>query len=203
MDRLIKFLRLDKWFAKQVELGQKEREKLSGTKVEPIQVAQPNQSIRSEEEVIRQYKNKKREKRRNILVGIIVGFFALYIIGSLSDTDTVSNNPYPVIEEDLTSWVPSGFESWSDDPTVAWRWLEDKEYKCNYDRLCVGIMVVSKNGCERNLYAEVSLLDKNKVQIGYTNDSLGSALRMQKSKLIFNTYEKEADTVRVSEISCY
>ena len=34
MDWLIKFLRLDKWLAKQVELGQKEREKLSGTKVE-------------------------------------------------------------------------------------------------------------------------------------------------------------------------
>jgi len=53
------------------------------------------------------------------------------------------------------------------------------------------------------LYAEISLLDKNGVQIGYTNDTLSSALSMQENKMIFNTYEKEASEVRLAKISCY
>ena len=64
-------------------------------------------------------------------------------------------------------------------------------------------MIIARNGCDRNLYAEVSILDKNNVQIGYTNDTVSSALSMEESKLIFNTYEEYADTFRLSKISCY
>jgi hypothetical protein len=53
------------------------------------------------------------------------------------------------------------------------------------------------------LYAELSILDKSDVQVGYTNDSVSSALPMQKSKLIFNSYEDAANSARLSKISCY
>ena len=65
------------------------------------------------------------------------------------------------------------------------------------------MMIIAKDGCDRSLYAEISILDKNEVQIGYTNDSVSQALPMQKSKLIFDTYEDEANTARLSKISCY
>jgi hypothetical protein len=65
------------------------------------------------------------------------------------------------------------------------------------------MMVIAKNGCDRSLYAEISILDKSEVQIGYTNDTLSQALPMQENKLIFNTYEEAAYSARLSKISCY
>jgi hypothetical protein len=199
--KLLKFLRLDNWLQRQVELGRLERERASKNNFTSTLIS--NQNDKSEEEIISRYVNKKREKRRNVLLALISVLVVFYVIGSNSSSDNSVNSPYPVIEEDLTSWIPVGFESWSSDPNVAWRWLDNKEFKCEYDRSCVGIMVVAKNGCESNLYAEVSLLDSNKVQSGSTNDSVSSALSMEESRLVFNTYEEEADTVRVSKISCY
>lgn len=201
MKKLIQLLRLDKLIERQLELGKIEREKLAGS--EPSQTVIANQTVRSEEEIILKYRAKKREKRRNIMIGLVAVFTIFYVLGPNSDSNDSSKSPYPVIEEDLTGWIPVGFDSWPDDPNVAWRWLESNEYKCTNDRSCTGIMVVTKNGCNRNLYAEVSILDKNKVQIGYTNDSVSSSLSMEESKLVFNTYEEDADTVRVSKISCY
>jgi hypothetical protein len=201
MNKFFKSLGLDKLIERQLELGKEERNRLEGKDLTPTPV--PNQTVRSEAEIILQYKARRREKRRNILVGVIAVSLVLYIMGSNSDSNNSESSPYPVIEEDLAIWIPVGFNSWAEDPNVAWRWLKNNEYKCDNDRSCTGIMVVAKNGCDRNLYAEVSIIDKNEVQIGYTNDSVSSALSMEESKLIFNTYEEDADTVRVSKISCY
>lgn len=202
MKKFLKWLLLDWWLDKQVELGKKERERLGGQ--EPTKSYIPNQTSSSEEDIIREYKARKKEKRRNILVGIII---LLTCIWAYNAGSTTSNNsatsPYPEIEEDLTNWIPSGFNSWSDDPNVSWRWLENKEYNCDRGDACSGVMIVTKNGCKNSLYAEISLLDKNGVQIGYTNDTLSSALSMQENKMIFNTYEKGASEVRLAKISCY
>jgi len=178
---------------RQIEKGQLERQQLLET----------GQGIqKTPEEVVREYK-KKQEIRRNILVGIAVFFGFVwaydYVTNPNSVTSTNINSPTPVD----TSWIPVEFNSYSEDPNVAWRWLKDKEYKCTYGDSCWGMMVISKNGCDRSLYAEISILDKNEVQIGYTNDSVSQALPMQKSKLIFNTYEDDANTARLSKISCY
>jgi hypothetical protein len=102
-----------------------------------------------------------------------------------------------------TSWMPAKFNQWSQDPSVAWRWLENSEYECEYGDGCWGLMVISKNGCLNGLYAELSLLDRNDVQVGYTNDSLSSSLPLQKSKMVFTTYDESADSARLSKISCY
>lgn len=101
------------------------------------------------------------------------------------------------------SWKPSNFIIWDENPNVAFRWLKSNEYKCEYGDACWGLMTISKSGCPSNLYVELSILDKNDVQIGYTNDSLSSTLPLQKSKMVFGTYQESADTARISKISCY
>jgi hypothetical protein len=201
MNIFFKWLRLDKWLDKQVELGKKEREKINGRT--PPESSTPNQTFRSNEDIIREYEVSKKSRRRNIIIGIASVVIAFFLISFSSSSDNSPTSSYPVVEEDLSNWIPTGFNSWSDDPNVSWRWLENKEYKCDYDRACSGIMIIARNGCDRNLYAEVSILDKNNVQIGYTNDTVSSALSMEESKLIFNTYEEYADTFRLSKISCY
>jgi hypothetical protein len=191
-----------KFLARQMELGKIERELRS----QPIEkkTFQDSKAEQLPDELIKAYNRRQKSKRNNIFWGVALLIFVIYLFGSFSTSKT-SNNSY---ESNLdvavdSSWVPTEFNTWSEDSNVAWRWLESNEYKCDYDRACTGIMIIAKNGCDRNLYAEVSLLDKNDVQIGYTNDTVSSALPMQKSKLIFNTYEEGADSVRVSKISCY
>ena len=202
MKKFFKWLLLDWWLDKQVELGKKERERLSGP--EPTKSSAHSQTSRNEEDIIREYKSRKKEKRRNILVGIVILFICIWAYNSGSTTPNNSaTSPYSAIEEDLTNWIPSGFNSWPDDPNVSWRWLDDKEYRCDRGDACSGVMIVAKDGCKNSLYAEISLLDKNGVQIGYTNDTLSSALSMQENKMIFNTYEKGASEVRLAKISCY
>ena len=81
--------------------------------------------------------------------------------------------------------------------------LENKEYKCDRGEACAGVMIVARDGCTNSLYAEISLLDKNGVQVGYTNDTLSSALSMQENKMVFNSYEEGVSEVRLAKISCY
>lgn len=159
-----------------------------------------NESEKSPEEVVRDFK-KKQELRRNIFVGIALILICVwaYNSGSPSQNNTIEQVP---VEVD-TSWIPTEFNSWTDDPSVAWRWLKDNEYKCTLGDSCWGMMVIARGGCDRSLYAEISILDKNEVQIGYTNDTASQALPMQKTKLIFNTFEDDAHTARLSKISCY
>ena len=102
-----------------------------------------------------------------------------------------------------TSWLPSNFDVWSADPNVAWRWLKANEYACEYGDGCWGMMLIAKSGCPSGLYVELSLLDKNDVQVGYTNETVGSALPMQKTRMIFNSFEESAESGRISKISCY
>ena len=84
-----------------------------------------NESEKSPEEVVKEFK-KKQELRRNILVGIAIVLFGVWAFNSGSSTQNSSSAPAPV-EVDL-SWIPADFNSWSDDTNVAWRWLKTKEF---------------------------------------------------------------------------
>ena len=133
--------------------------------------------------------------------------FILLLVTSCSSTNSVTQTQDSQSDQTLVdnSWIPTDFSLWSDEPPLAIRVLDFKkgEYDCGYSDRCFGIMVIAKNGCNSNLYAEVSLLDKDSVQIGYTNDSLTRALPMQKSKMIFTTYEKGVSKFQVSKVSCF
>lgn len=150
-------------------------------------------------------KLKRRLKRWQI---ILIASILIYMVGnSLSknasfDTASSTTSTSASTPQVDTSWIPTDFNSWTDDPNIAWRWLSSKEYDCTGNS-CLGMMVIAKNGCKSNLYAEISLVDKSDVQVGYSNDSVSSASPMQKIKLVFNSYEKSATSGRVTKISCY
>jgi len=153
------------------------------------------------------------------LIGLIlvVGYFLFSALNQSSDDSywCPSNPKIPAFSNECgndsvntniasdTSWIPSNFDSWSADSNVAWRWLKASEYDCEYGDGCWGMMLIAKNGCPSGLYVELSLLDKNDVQVGYTNETVGSALPMQKTKMIFNSFEESAESGRISKISCY
>ena len=148
---------------------------------------------------------------------LIVGYFLFSALGQDSDDSywCPSNPSIPAFSSECgndsvntnaasdTSWIPSNFDSWSADSNVAWRWLKANEYACEYGDRCWGMMLIAKSGCPSGLYVELSLLDKNDVQVGYTNETVGSALPMQKTKMIFNSFEESAESGRISKINCY
>jgi hypothetical protein len=145
---------------------------------------------------------RKKLKTWQITLAILAILYGVSVVGGLADTPvvTTSNSTASIAD---TSWRPTGFSLWREDFTVAWRWLDDDEFTCKYGDACWGIMVVTEKGCPNSLYSEVSLLDDAKVQLGYTNDSLSTALPLQKSKMIFHTFEDGVDSAVVSKIKCY
>ena len=173
---------------------------VSAGKLERQAISVP-QEEKSPSEIVAEYQ-KKKNSQRNIFVIIGLLFLIAFAINSNSNNQEVSSNAE--VENALdTSWIPAGYNQFTGNQDIAWRWLDTKEYKCSYGDFCEGIMVIAKNGCTNSLYAEISLLDKNNVQIGYTNDTLSSALPMQESKMVFNIMEEDASQVRISKISCY
>ena len=109
-----------------------------------------------------------------------------------------------IIDDADDAWLSPDFNLWTDDSNVGWRWLKKNEYKCTSSAdACWGMMLMAKEGCSSSLYVELSILDRNEIQIGFANDFVTSALRMQKSKMIFESFDESADTARISKISCY
>ena len=149
-----------------------------------------------------EFGSRKKIKTWQITLLILIIFFGVSKAVGLVDTpiESTLNSGTPSVD---TSWRPTGFALWREDFSVAWRWLDDDELTCKYGDSCWGIMVVTEKGCPNSLYGEVSILDSAKVQIGYTNDSLSSTLPLQKSKMIFESFEEDANSAVVSKLSCY
>lgn len=139
---------------------------------------------------------------------IIIGFIVLSFIGALfGNSGSSSNVTEFVAPEDTSSsdvsWIPTGFNAYSGDDSVAWRWGTKSETKCTYDSSsCWSVMVVTKDGCPNGIYAEIAILDSSGVQIDYTNDGTAMVLAESKVKLTFDTFNEQADTARIGEINC-
>lgn len=101
------------------------------------------------------------------------------------------------------SWNPEGYSVVAPDQGIAVRWLDSGEYKCEYYDWCWGMEVISRWGCPSSLYAEINLLNKNGVNIGWTNDSTQGLRAGDKAILVFGTYEASAESARLADISCY
>lgn len=120
------------------------------------------------------------------------------ISASTSEVDQV-----PGVGSNL-AWYPSNFRAWADDDTVAWRWLQDGEFNCeSSDSSCWGVEVLSQFGCPDGIYAELSIVDEFGSAIAWTNDALGALAMEQKGKLIFETFEVNAQAATLSELHCY
>lgn len=113
-----------------------------------------------------------------------------------------------------TAWLPDDGEYTvrdaegvlGDTTPVGWRWLNGQEFSCEYGDYCFGMAVVPKYGCPDNLYIELSLLDDEDSNIGFTNASTSGVGSGQTAKLTFSGYEDYTDAVqsaRLAKISCY
>lgn len=170
-----------------------------------------DETQKSPEEVIAEYKEQQRQKgqkRLKIAIGVIVGFAILSVIGNLTDSGSSSNSVAPAITTTTPdyddSWIPAGFDGYTEDDTLAWRWATKSEVDCTYSSgACWSVILVAKDGCPRSLYGEVNIFDKNDIQISYTNDTLASVQPMQKVKLTFDTLDDSAQTANISKFSCY
>lgn len=96
-------------------------------------------------------------------------------------------------------WVPADFVKW--DNKVAFRWLNDNEFDCSYSgSSCFGMLLVVKNTC--NVYAELSLFDSAGYNIGYTNEGF-KVSKGDVARFIFDTFDDNVETGRLTEINCY
>jgi len=158
---------------------------------------------------------KKFETWKIVLVIMVVLTPILFLVGELGSKPTPKPSKQMVTYSDKhldifkdrpelasPTWYPKGFDTYSEDSNVAWRWLENNEFKCTVGDSCWGMLVIAQNGCPNSLYGEVSILDSSGTQISYTNDSLSVAMPMQKNKLIFDSFEPNANKARLARISC-
>lgn len=149
--------------------------------------------------------------RLNWPVIVLVAIIGIWFIGNIGGQDPVENSsntiPSPVVSQTpSTEWIPDGYSSW--DPGIAYTYADsdsitDAQCITGY---CLAIMVVARDGCPSNMYAEIDLIDKSGIKIGYQNDSLGSLTPNTKGMLVFNLSEDEVLSISdwpVSKISCY
>lgn len=105
-----------------------------------------------------------------------------------------------------TSWFTSDFYRWEDGSQLAYTIDRVTDSQCGYGAGCLGIIVQAKNGCPNSLYAEIELLDGSDINVGYSNDSIGSLGAMKKAKLKFHLSDSEISQVKdwnITKISCY
>ena len=89
------------------------------------------------------------------------------------------------IRNDVT-WVPDGYYAWTDDKSVAYKWIEGAGNDC-YDCRYWTLEVVSKYGCSDGLYGEMNI-EKNGIVVSYSNDTLNYLGPYQAGRLSFETY---------------
>jgi hypothetical protein len=156
-------------------------------------------------------KPKKKIKKWQIVVIVLLGFM---LIGMFSDNNSTPNaqlmeEQRQKASDELTdkytvepAWYPADYEEYSSN--LAWRWGTSKETTCSYSSgSCWSVMVISKSGCSSSLYGEIKIFDSSDVQIDYTNDSTSTVSPMQKVKLTFDTFNKQAQSAQVGELKCY
>ncbi len=112
-----------------------------------------------------------------------------------SQTDTSDTSEWD------SSWVPSGFTTWSTDSNIAWKFSSKSSYSCdNYS--CISVEFISRDGCPNGLYAALNWLDTNDAVVSYDNATLPSLQSMQSAKLRFDDIQEIGDSGQMAEINC-
>ena len=124
------------------------------------------------------------------------------LFNSTSSSVSDSQSTTPDILPD-TSWIPTGFNTWSSDSNIAWRWAA-KNSCSTYG--CLSAEFVSHAGCPAGLYAAINWLDKGVAQNGsvvsYSNATIPALLPMQVAKLRFDDVEGHGLSGQMAEIKC-
>jgi hypothetical protein len=154
---------------------------------------------------------KKPIYKRKVFIAFVV-LSALWLIGTLvpeeTATKTQSENKSnsvtpPTTKKVILPWYPEGFNEYDGDPQIAWRWLDTSEFSCSYGDQCWGMMVIAREGCPSSAYVEITIIDNNGTNIGFTNDTTSSLGAGQKAKLVFEDFTTGAESARLAKISCY
>lgn len=103
------------------------------------------------------------------------------------------------IRNDVT-WVPDGYYAWTEDKSVAYKWINGAGNDC-YDCRYWTLEVVSKNGCYDGLYGEMNI-EKNGIVVSYSNDTLNYLGPYQAGRLSFETYIDGSITGDLTELNC-
>lgn len=97
------------------------------------------------------------------------------------------------------NWYPKGYNV-RPDGELAFKFVRSNPdcYSCS----AAAVNVVSKNGCPGGIYAEANVLDSAGTVIDWTNDSVPSLAPGQKARLNFTTYQDNADTIQIVDMTC-
>lgn len=146
---------------------------------------------------------KKTSTATKVFLGIFITLVVIGTVQALSGQPTANQASTP--DKVDSSWIPSGFFSWPENPNVAYKYVDEiPDSKCTLD-ICMGIYVISKDGCARTVYAEMDIIDKTGVKIAYSNDSLNSLNPLEQGMLVFDFTLDEISSMgetRISDISC-
>lgn len=157
-------------------------------------------------------------KGKKVLFWLVAIFIVLIIVGVATNkgnnssvsasgsaagtTQTDSPAVNPVITPAATDWIPKGFEQWSSDANIAYRWAPDG-YTCNqYETSCYKAIFISQNGCPTEFYAAINLLDSAHTVITYSNGTLPSLQPLQKATLDFQDVQGDSKFAQMSTITC-
>jgi hypothetical protein len=98
-------------------------------------------------------------------------------------------------------WYPKGYSEF--ETGLAYRWLSSGQFSCSYSSgSCWGMSVRSQSGCT-SLYVEITILDSQGNNIGYTNDTTSGLQVGQSAKMVFDSFEDNASKARLAKIDCY
>lgn len=137
-----------------------------------------------------------------ILASVVLSVITVIaIVGNNSDSisslDSLSST-FDKMSSD-TSWVPAGFEAWSEDSDVAYNFPGTPS--CDVHN-CVDIQFVSRYGCS-SFYAAANYFDgQDGNVIGFDNVSLPSLRPLQVAKLRFEDITDTSLHWQLSEINC-
>ena len=147
-----------------------------------------------------------------IILSILVGLFGSYNLvthrgdfylnsTSLNDSGFDSNSSLNSDENSGTQfsdWAPSGYNIWSDDPNIAWKWNNDAS--CD-TYSCWNIDFISQTGCSY-FYASIDILDSNGNIVDNTNATLPSLPSLQASTLRFDNVQELGNQADLSTVTC-
>ena len=146
-----------------------------------------------------------------LILGVISLTFSLIAIAAFSAAESNNAALFDDFVDSVNSdsngydasWVPTGYEAWSEDTNIAWRWADSSD--C--DRYtCITAQFISRDGCSNGLYAAVNWLDANVNQngsvFGFDNATLPSLGAMQVAKITFEDMSDTAKSAEISELNC-
>lgn len=136
------------------------------------------------------------------VAGGIALLFVLYLIGRC--TPEVGS---PGALSASTSWTPpAGYslEPGASGGGIATQWETPTSRECRGSGVtCFAINVITERDCPRALYASITLLGEGGDNMGWTNDTAQGVQAGERTRLVFDTYERGVKSARIAEINCY